>query len=103
MIDLLREAVDGLPEEDSAMRAHTMGRLAFSLGWAVAPDARATWEAAFGALDLAGLPVSLIGRSLRVPGADPAAVGRLLAEAGVQAEVVSVPASFEETFVTLAS
>ena len=62
-----------------------------------------TWEAAFATLDLAGLPVSLVGRTLRVPGADPATVGRLLSEAGVDAEVASVPASFEETFVTLAS
>jgi hypothetical protein len=28
------------------------------------------WEAAFTALDAAGLPVSLVGKALRVPGAD---------------------------------
>jgi ABC-2 type transport system ATP-binding protein len=54
-------------------------------------------------LDLAGLPVSLVGRTLRVPGADPTRVGHLLANAGVPAEVASVPASFEETFVVLAT
>jgi ABC-2 type transport system ATP-binding protein len=61
------------------------------------------WEAAFTALDRAGLPVSLVGRTLRVPGADPAEVDRLLADAGVPAEVASVRASFEETFVALAT
>jgi ABC-2 type transport system ATP-binding protein len=62
-----------------------------------------SWEAAFTALDGAGLPVSLVGRTLRVPGADPATVHRLLAGAGVPAEVAAVRASFEETFVVLAS
>jgi ABC-2 type transport system ATP-binding protein len=61
------------------------------------------WEEAFTALDAAGLPVSLVGRTLRVPGADPEAVGRLLAEAGLDAEVGMVPASFEEAFVVLAT
>jgi hypothetical protein len=51
---------------------------------------------------LAGLPVSLVGRTLRVPGADPATVQRLLGDAGVPAEVATVRASFEETFVALA-
>ena len=68
-----------------------------------APVREVTLTAAATTLDLAGLPVSLVGRSLRVPGADPARVGRLLADAGVQAEVASVAASFEETFVTLAA
>jgi ABC-2 type transport system ATP-binding protein len=61
-----------------------------------------TWEVAFTTLDAAGLPVSLVGRTLRVPGNDPAAVARVLVNAGVPAEVGSVPASFEETFVVLA-
>jgi ABC-2 type transport system ATP-binding protein len=60
------------------------------------------WEAAFTVLDTAGLPVSLVGRALRVPGADRAAVGGLLAEAGVDADLEVVPASFEEAFVVLA-
>jgi ABC-2 type transport system ATP-binding protein len=61
-----------------------------------------TWEAAFTTLDAAGLPVSLVGRTLRVPGNDPAAVARVLVDADVPADVGSVPASFEETFVVLA-
>jgi ABC-2 type transport system ATP-binding protein len=61
------------------------------------------WEAAFTALDHAGLPVSLVGRTLRVPDADPDAVARLLADAGVPADLGVVPASFEETFVVLAA
>jgi ABC-2 type transport system ATP-binding protein/ribosome-dependent ATPase len=62
-----------------------------------------SWEAAFTALDAAGLPVGLVGRSLRVPGAEPDQVGRLLADAGVPADTAVVPASFEETFVVLAA
>jgi ABC-2 type transport system ATP-binding protein len=61
------------------------------------------WEEAFTALDAAGLPVSLVGRSLRVPGADREAVGRLLAGAGVDADLGVGPASFEEAFVVLAA
>jgi ABC-2 type transport system ATP-binding protein len=61
------------------------------------------WEEAFTALDTAGLPVSLVGRTLRVPGADPGAVGGLLADAGVDADLDEVPASFEEAFVVLAT
>ena len=61
------------------------------------------WEEAFIALDAAGLPVSLVGRSLRVPGADREAVGRLLAGAGVDADLGVGPASFEEAFVVLAA
>jgi ABC-2 type transport system ATP-binding protein len=60
------------------------------------------WEEAFTALDAAGLPVSLVGRTLRVPGADPGAVGGLLVDAGVDADLDEVPASFEEAFVVLA-
>jgi ABC-2 type transport system ATP-binding protein len=60
------------------------------------------WEEAFTALDTAGLPVSLVGRTLRVPGADPGAVAGLLADAGVDADLDEVPASFEEAFVVLA-
>jgi ABC-2 type transport system ATP-binding protein len=60
------------------------------------------WEEAFTALDAAGLPVSLVGRTLRVPGADPGAVGGLLADAGVDADLDEVAASFEEAFVVLA-
>ena len=62
-----------------------------------------SWAAAFTALDAAGLPVSLVGRSLRVPGVEPDRVGRLLADAGVPADTAVVPASFEETFVVLAA
>jgi ABC-2 type transport system ATP-binding protein/ribosome-dependent ATPase len=80
------------------------GTLAEVVGETTAVEVRTpSWEAAFTALDLARLPVSLVGRTLRVPGANPATVARLLAEAGVDADVASVPASFEETFVVLAA
>ena len=62
-----------------------------------------SWEAAFTALDAAGLPVGLVGRVLRVPGADPGTVQRVLAGAGVPVDLSGVPASFEEAFVVLAS
>ena len=85
-------------------RVVAAGTLDEVVGDATAVEVRTpTWEAAFGALDLAGLPVSLVGRTLRVPGADPGRVGRVLADAGIQAEVASVAASFEETFVVLAA
>jgi ABC-2 type transport system ATP-binding protein/ribosome-dependent ATPase len=88
----------------AAGRVAAAGTLAEVVGDATAVEVRTpTWEAAFTTLDLAGLPVSLVGRTLHVPGADPAAVGRLLSDAGVTAEVASVPASFEETFVVLAA
>ncbi|HYJ72358.1 MAG TPA: ABC transporter ATP-binding protein [Actinomycetota bacterium] len=88
----------------AAGRVVAAGTLAEVVGDATAVEVRTpTWEAAFTTLDGAGLPVSLVGRSLRVPAADPATVQRLLAGAGVAAELATVPASFEETFVVLAS
>ena len=88
----------------AAGREVAAGTLDEIVGDTTAAEVRTpAWEAAFTALDRAGLPVSLVGRSLRVPGADPAAVHRLLADGGVPAEVAAVPASFEETFVVLAS
>jgi ABC-type multidrug transport system ATPase subunit len=88
----------------AAGRVVAAGTLAEVVGDTTAVEVRTpTWEAAFTALDGAGLPVSLVGRSLRVPTADPATLQRLLAGAGVSAELATVPASFEETFVVLAS
>jgi ABC-2 type transport system ATP-binding protein len=88
----------------AAGRVAAAGTLAEVVGDTTAVEIRTpSWEAAFTALDLARLPVSLVGRTLRVPGANPASVARLLAEAGVDADVAPVPASFEETFVVLAA
>ena len=85
-------------------RVVAAGSLPEIVGDTTAAEVRTpSWEAAFTALDQAGLPVSLVGRTLRVPAADPAEVRRLLAGAGVAAEVTLVPASFEETFVVLAA
>jgi ABC-2 type transport system ATP-binding protein len=61
------------------------------------------WEEAFVALEDAGLPVALVGRSLRVPGASPEAVAGALRRARVEAELDEVPATFDETFVALAA
>jgi ABC-type multidrug transport system ATPase subunit len=83
-------------------RVVAAGSLAEVVGGAAAVEVRTgRWEAAFTALDGAGLQVSLVGRTLRVPDADPDAVARLLADAGVPADLGVVPASFEETFVVL--
>ena len=58
-----------------------------------------SWAPAFGALEQAGLPVALVGRTLRVPGATPAEVSRALG--AVPARVRSAPATLEERFFQL--
>jgi ABC-2 type transport system ATP-binding protein/ribosome-dependent ATPase len=88
----------------AAGRVVAAGTLPEIVGDTTAAEVRTgSWEAAFTTLDQAGLPVSLVGRTLRVPAADPATVHQVLADAGVPAEVTQVPASFEETFVVLAA
>jgi ABC-2 type transport system ATP-binding protein/ribosome-dependent ATPase len=68
-------------------------------------DARVTvvespsWAPAFGALEAAGLPVALVGRTLRVPGVAPAAARRALG--AIPASVREVPATLEERFFQL--
>jgi ABC-2 type transport system ATP-binding protein len=59
----------------------------------------ASWTAAFTALERAGLPVALAGRSLRVPGRAPEDVRRALRE--VEARVAAAPATLEERFFEL--
>jgi hypothetical protein len=61
--------------------------------------AAASWAAAFAALEAAGLPVALVGRTLRVPGAPPDAVRRALGD--LPAAVTSAPATLEERFFEL--
>jgi len=58
-----------------------------------------SWAAAFDALEAAGLPATLVGRTLRVPGADPADVRRALGPVG--ASVTVAPATLEERFFEL--
>jgi ABC-2 type transport system ATP-binding protein/ribosome-dependent ATPase len=68
-------------------------------------DARVTvvetgsWAPAFAALEAAGLPAALVGRTLRVPGADPADVRRALGP--IEARVTGAPATLEERFFEL--
>jgi ABC-2 type transport system ATP-binding protein len=69
----------------------------------VQPVAGTEWVTLFDALTAAGLPVSLHGRALRVPGTDVARVHTLLEAAHLFASLASVPATLEETFVELAS
>ncbi len=58
-----------------------------------------SWAPAFGALEAAGLPVALAGRSLRVPGATPAGVRQALGQ--IEARVSEAPATLEERFFQL--
>jgi ABC-2 type transport system ATP-binding protein len=66
--------------------------------WAVVVRAD-DWAQAFSALEAAGLAASLVGREVRLPGADPAAVHRVLAAAGAAAAVETAPATLEEAMV----
>jgi ABC-2 type transport system ATP-binding protein len=63
----------------------------------------ASWAPAFDALEAAGLPVALVGRTLRVPGAAPGDVRRALGP--IEAAVTDAPATLDERFfqLTLAS
>jgi ABC-2 type transport system ATP-binding protein len=66
-----------------------------------APD----WAAAFSRLEHAGLPVSLAGRVLRVPGTSPAEVTEALARGGPIGpgwRIYATPATLEERFFELA-
>ena len=58
-----------------------------------------SWAPSFGALEQAGLPVALVGRTLRVPGTPPAEVTRALG--AIKAGVRSAPATLEERFFQL--
>ncbi|HZD69948.1 MAG TPA: ABC transporter ATP-binding protein [Actinomycetes bacterium] len=86
----------------AAGRVVAAGGIADIVGQATTVEVRPErWEAAFTALDRAGLPAALVGRRLRVPDADPRRVAAALGAAGVGAEVHLVPATLEETFVAL--
>jgi len=61
----------------------------------------ARWEAAFAALQRAGLDAALVGDVLRVPEAEAGGVRAALDAAGLAAELRVVPATLEETFVSL--
>jgi ABC-type multidrug transport system ATPase subunit len=62
----------------------------------------ADWTRTFEALEAAGIPVVLSGRAVRVAGTDPGAIGSALTSAGIEAELVEVPATIEERMVVLA-
>jgi ABC-type multidrug transport system ATPase subunit len=59
------------------------------------------WARAFAVLNAADQPVMLAGRDVRVAGADADHVRDLLAEAGLSADVVAVPATIEERMMAL--
>jgi ABC-2 type transport system ATP-binding protein len=86
----------------AAGRVVAAGTLAEIVGGATAVEvATDEWRDAFTALDRAGLAVSLRGRRLRVSGEDPREVAAALEGAGIDAEVRSVAATFDERFVSL--
>src|SRR5215813_9743146 len=58
-----------------------------------------SWARAFAALEAAGMPAALVGRTLRVPGAEPAEVRRALGP--IEASVTGAPATLEERFFEL--
>jgi ABC-2 type transport system ATP-binding protein/ribosome-dependent ATPase len=60
------------------------------------------WSEAFAAFEAAGCLVTLAGRDVRLLGADPGRVRRILAEAGIAAAVASAPATLEEAMVLAA-
>ncbi len=84
-------------------RVVASGGMAAILSDAPTVEVRADrWEAAFTALERAGIAAALVGRTLRVAGGDPARVAGALRAAGVHAALRTVPADFDETFVALA-
>jgi ABC-2 type transport system ATP-binding protein len=87
----------------SAGRVVADGTEAAIVGGRRAVEVRcARWEAAFAALQRAGLDAALVGQVLRVPACDPGAVREALRAAGLEAALRLVPATLEETFISLA-
>ena len=85
-----------------AGRVAASGTVAQVIGGREAVEVRTDrWRAAFDALDTASIPAILSGRTLRAIGGDAGAVGAALRRAGVEANVHTVPATFEEAFVSL--
>jgi ABC-type multidrug transport system ATPase subunit len=60
------------------------------------------WAGAFAALNVAGVPVILDGRAVRVADADPRKLAEILSTAGIPARLESVPATIEERMLVLA-
>jgi ABC-2 type transport system ATP-binding protein len=60
------------------------------------------WAGAFAALNAAGEPVMLAGRSIRVADSDPAILREVLQAAGITASLEPVPATIEERMMVLA-
>jgi ABC-2 type transport system ATP-binding protein len=60
------------------------------------------WARAFAVLNQAGQPVMLAGRDVRVADADADQVRRILADAGMTADIKGVPATIEERMMVLA-
>ena len=86
----------------SASRLVAQGSEADIIGSTTAVAVRSSdWARAFAVLNEAGQPVMLAGRDVRVADADPDRVRAVLADAGVTADVVGVPATIEERMMVL--
>jgi ABC-2 type transport system ATP-binding protein/ribosome-dependent ATPase len=87
----------------SASRLVAAGSEADIIGSTTAVAVRSRdWARAFAVLNQAGQPVMLAGRDVRVADADADQVRAVLADAGVTADVVAVPATIEERMMVLA-
>jgi ABC-type multidrug transport system ATPase subunit len=87
----------------SQARLVAQGSEADIIGATTAVAVRTTeWARAFAVLNEAGQPVMLAGRDVRVADADSDRVRAILAEAGMTADVVGVPATIEERMMVLA-
>ena len=69
---------------------------------AVAVDAT-HWDRAFATLDTGGRAITLSGTTVRVLNQSPESVAEVLAAAGVEAKLATVPATLDETMVMLES
>ena len=87
----------------SASRLVAQGSEADIIGSTTAVAVRCSdWARAFAVLNKSGQPVMLAGRDVRVADADAGQVRAVLADAGVSADVVAVPATIEERMMVLA-
>lgn len=62
-----------------------------------------SWSTAFSALSAQGYDVTLAGRRIRVPAADQIGIGGILDDAGIEANLATVPASLDEAMVAVSS
>ncbi|GAA3243805.1 ABC transporter ATP-binding protein [Actinocorallia longicatena] len=86
----------------SAGKKVTAGTEADIIGDTTACEVDTTdWAAAFDALDAAGLPVTLAGRTVRLADTPPQPIHQALDAAGITATIRQVPATLEEKMTSI--